>query len=181
MPARDEFSEPTKQLLARRAGFRCSICQEPTVGPHSDPGRSLYLGEASHIYAAAPHGPRSKPSLRSEERADHTNGIHLCKMHARLVDVDTTAYTAEKLIEIKFKHEQRIRALVLGNPPDYDPDFLSAHETQVVHGRGSPTLNDLWVPRYVTQRELGHTPNKRDPTSLIPTESGVLLVSGDQW
>jgi hypothetical protein len=178
---RDEFTEATKQLLARRAGFRCSICLDITVGPHSDPDKTVYLGEASHIYSAATSGPRANPSLSREERTSASNGIHLCKTHAKLIDVDVKTYTAERLKEIKTAHEQQIRAMIIGPAVDYDPDFLKSHQTQVVHGRGSTTLNDLWVSRRVVQLQVGQMPTKSDPISLLSSESGVLLVVGDQW
>ena len=97
IPGRDEFSVKIKELLARRAGYRCSICKDTTIGPHSDPERAIFLGEASHIHSAAPNGPRANPSLSPEQRSSASNGIHLCKMHARLVDVDEINYPADKL------------------------------------------------------------------------------------
>src|SRR6266516_1107387 len=92
---RDDFSQATKDLLARRAGYRCSICKQPTVGPHSDPGRAIFLGEAAHICSAAPKGPRPNPSLTPQQRASASNGIHLCKLHARQVDIEVDAHPAE--------------------------------------------------------------------------------------
>ena len=177
---RDNFSASTKELLARRAGYRCSMCQDPTVGPHSEPGKHIFLGEASHIYSAAPTGPRAKPSLTPEERVSISNAIHLCKMHARLIDVDVAAYPAETLLQIKTTHEEKIRALIVGSPVEYDPEFLSSHESQVIHGRGSPTLNDLWIKRYLVQPQVGSAPKKKDAVSLLSSESGILLISGDQ-
>jgi hypothetical protein len=177
---RDDFSQATKELLARRAGYRCSMCQNPTVGPHSESRRHIFLGEASHIYSAAPSGPRAKLSLTSEERASASNGIHLCKMHARLIDVDVAAYPAELLIKIKLAHENKIREMIVGELVDFDPDFLNTHETQVIHGRGSPTLNDLWVQRHVVQPQVGGSPIKREAVSLLSSESGILLISADQ-
>ncbi len=177
---RDDFSQATKELLARRAGYRCSICQDPTVGPHSEPTQAIFLGEAAHIYSAAPNGPRANSSLTPEERAAVTNGVHLCKTHARLVDVDVAAYPAEKLIQIKLAHEERIRALIVGPSVDFDPGFLTSHETQVVHGRGSPSLADLWVQRHVVQPQAGNAPKKHEAISLLSSESGILLVTGDQ-
>jgi hypothetical protein len=179
--SRDDFSEATKQLLARRAGFRCSICQEPTVGPHSQSSKSVFLGEASHIYSAAVNGPRANPALTPEQRSDPANGIHLCKVHARLIDVDTAAYSAERLKDIKFEHEQAMRALLVGQSEEFDPEFLIAHESQVVHGRGSPSLSDLWIPRQVTQPRMNQAPAKVDATTLVSNESGVVLILGEQW
>jgi hypothetical protein len=40
MPAnRDDFSQKTKTLLAKRVSYICSSpqCNKPTSGPHSDP------------------------------------------------------------------------------------------------------------------------------------------------
>ncbi len=178
---RDEFSRTTKELLAKRAGFRCSICQKPTVGPHSDAGQSIYLGEASHIYSAAPNGPRANQNLTSEERSAHTNGIHLCKLHGRLVDLDESEYTVEKLHCIKEAHVQKIRN-ECGWEIDglYDPHFLSGHETQIIHKRGAPTLTETWVQRHVSQPHVKSGIVKRDIASILTTESGIVILTGDQ-
>jgi hypothetical protein len=151
------------------------------VGPHSEAEKAVSLGEASHIHSAAPDGPRANPNLTEEERISPSNGIHLCKAHARLIDVDVAAYSAEKLRDIKNTHEQKIRTMILGAPVDFDPDFLSSHEIQLFHGRGSPSLADLWVPRRVVQLHVGEAPIKADPMTLVSSESGILLVVGEQW
>ena len=180
MSARADFSNATKELMAKRAGYRCSICQNPTVGPHSNENSSLYLGEASHIYAAAPSGPRANPSFTPEQLAAVTNGIHLCKVHARAVDMDVTSYPAEKLHQIKKDHEAKIRSQFVGSPKNYDPDFLSSHETQINHGRGNPNLNELWTNRNLVQPQIGGVPKKKDALSLLSTETGILIISGDE-
>jgi hypothetical protein len=177
---RDEFSQKTKETLARRAGYRCSICQAATIGPHSNPDRVIFLGEASHIHSAAGKGPRANAALSTEERGSASNGIHLCKIHARLIDVDETNYPADKLRQIKHAHEQQIRSMLVGESTDYDSDFLNSHETQIVHGRGNPTLVELWTPRHVIQPQAGSTPIKHDATKVIASESGVFLIIGDQ-
>src|SRR6185503_10549609 len=178
--ARDEFSQATRELLARRAGFRCSICQAPTTGPHSTAQQAVYLGEASHIYSAAPNGPRDDPSLSAEERASPSNGIHLCKIHARHIDVEVSTYPPQKLIEMKLAHEQTIRALLVGPSADFDPDFLTSHEIQIIHGRGHPKLTDLWVKRHLVRPQVDAAPAKCDAISLLSGESGMQIISGDQ-
>ncbi len=164
---RDDFPSEVKELLARRAGYRCSICEDPTVGPHSDDERSVYLGEASHICSAAPNGPRANPKLTAAERTAALNGIHLCKTHARLIDVDVNSYTVERLNEIKLTHERKVRALIVGTNGEFDAGFLNSHETQIMHGRGEPSLSDLWVHRSVMQFRRGQVPLKRDAVNLI--------------
>jgi hypothetical protein len=78
---RDEFPEATKRAVAARAAYRCSNpdCRAPTAGPQVEPGRTLNLGVAAHISAAAVGGPRYDPGLSSEQRRDIANAIWLCQ------------------------------------------------------------------------------------------------------
>lgn len=96
---RDEFSAATKELLARRVGFRCSNsgCRQLTVGPQADLSAAVNVGVAAHITAAAPDGPRYDATLTSEERSAPENGIWLCQTDAKLVDNDQARYTVEAL------------------------------------------------------------------------------------
>ena len=98
--ARDNFSAATKRLLAERAAWRCGYqgCPTPTIGPsEADGTKSITLGEAAHITAAARGGPRYDERLTEEERRDATNGIWMCRHHARLVDADENNYSADTL------------------------------------------------------------------------------------
>jgi hypothetical protein len=74
---RDEFSPKTKRLLADRVGHVCSNpnCRAPTSGPRLESDKAVVAGDAAHITAASPNGPRYDPSLTSEERRHHSNGI----------------------------------------------------------------------------------------------------------
>ncbi len=56
---RDEFAIAVKDTLAKRVGFRCSNpgCRKPTSGPQEDPSKSVNVGVAAHITAAASDGP----------------------------------------------------------------------------------------------------------------------------
>ncbi len=116
--ARDEFSAETKDVLARRAGMRCSwpTCDQLTSGPREDPTKAVNVGVAAHIYAAGPGGPRYAPQMTAEERRSPENGIWLCQTHAKLIDNDEGRYTALLLCEWKREHEERVRAEVEGYP-----------------------------------------------------------------
>jgi len=107
--ARDDFSQQTKAVLARRAGMRCSnpTCRRPTAGPAADPARAVNMGKAAHITAASPGGPRYDPALTREERSSIDNGIWLCAWCADLVDRDETRFTAELLRQWKKEAEER--------------------------------------------------------------------------
>lgn len=96
---RDEFSPSTKKLLAGRVGHLCSKpgCRKPTLGPSSDVTKVVILGDAAHITAASPGGPRYDPKLSSEERRHYDNGIWCCPGCAELIDKDATAFPVEIL------------------------------------------------------------------------------------
>ena len=111
---RDDFSKNTKNALALRAGYVCSMegCGKPTVGPSDEsPSAVMQIGIAAHICAAAP-GPGARRydlNMTPEERADISNGIWLCSNCATMIDRDAATYTVEKLRNIKRRHEASCR------------------------------------------------------------------------
>lgn len=107
---RDNFTPKTKEILAKRVAWRCSFpgCGRNTVGAgHKDNYAVINLGEASHIYAAAPLGPRYNESMSQEQRSSIDNGIWLCKHHAKIIDSDYHNYSAETLIQWKTLAEKQ--------------------------------------------------------------------------
>lgn len=100
---RDNFPQKTKELLAKRAGFRCSnpTCRHITIGANSNPQKSTNIGVASHISAAAQGGPRYNPKLNSYERESIENALWLCQTCSVLIDKDPDKYTVETLKEWK--------------------------------------------------------------------------------
>ena len=66
---RDDFGEEVKRAVAARVGHRCSMpgCGATTSGPRIDSSKSLNLGVAAHITAAALGGPRYDPLLTPKE------------------------------------------------------------------------------------------------------------------
>lgn len=104
---RDDFNAATKELLARRVGFKCSSpgCRQPTSGPQADPSGTVNLGVAAHITAASPDGPRYDPTLTPQERASADNGIWLCQTDGKLVDNDEFRYTVDVLRDWKARAE----------------------------------------------------------------------------
>lgn len=110
-PARDGFSAPTKRLLEHRVNGRCSMpdCRRPTRGPASDPTRTINIGDAAHITAAAAGGARYDKSLTNEQRRSPENGIWLCKACAKLVDNDEDRFPTSLLREWKRRAEDTAR------------------------------------------------------------------------
>lgn len=108
IPNRDDFTAATRRSLAERVGSLCSNpdCRASTSGPQIANSKSMNVGVAAHITAAAQSGPRYDPSLSADERADITNGIWLCQNCAKLVDNDLIRYSADVLRQWKFNAEQ---------------------------------------------------------------------------
>ena len=108
MANRDEFSEKTKTLLAKRVGYFCSRpdCQKHTIGANSDPNKFSNIGVASHITAAAENGPRYNINLSPEERSHIDNGIWLCFTCSKLIDTDLILYSESVLRKWKIDAEK---------------------------------------------------------------------------
>ncbi|MEK6153892.1 hypothetical protein WIW50_11555 [Flavobacteriaceae bacterium 3-367] len=106
---RNNFKSQTKEALARRSGFQCSICKALTIGPSTESELSVTnIGVAAHITAASPGGPRFDASIAAESRSGISNGIWLCQNHAALIDRDILEWTVAKLRDVKFDHEKFI-------------------------------------------------------------------------
>lgn len=112
---RDDFKKGVRDVLAHRAGYRCSKpdCRASTAGPSSEnsDGKSN-LGVAAHITAASPGGPRHDAALSREERASVPNGIWLCQNHAKLIDDDVDQYPSETLKSWKEHAEHDAKAML---------------------------------------------------------------------
>ncbi|WP_221211943.1 ATP-binding protein [Sphingomonas sp. BK481] len=94
--------------MAQRAGYICShpLCQQLTIGPSEDRGTKLTnVGEAAHITAASPGGPRYDVKLTKTERQAEANGIWLCRVHAKQVDDNASKETVDELRRWKVSHE----------------------------------------------------------------------------
>lgn len=108
MTDRHEFSTRTKRYVALRAGYHCSFpkCQRLTVGPSDESSeRHVIIGEAAHICAASPGGPRYVAAMSEAQRRHIDNAIWLCVHHARLIDREASVYTIEALRKMKADHE----------------------------------------------------------------------------
>lgn len=67
------------------------------------------VGEACHIVAEKPNGPRGNSELKLAQRNKYGNLILLCNVHHKQVDDQVETYTAEKLHDLKKKHEEWVR------------------------------------------------------------------------
>ncbi len=110
MAGTPDFSDRTKQILAKRAGQVCSnpACRKGTSGPHSDNDKALNLGEAAHIRGARKGSARYVAAMTDQDRGAIANGIWLCIECARRIDLDEADFPSERLISWKKEHEKWI-------------------------------------------------------------------------
>lgn len=96
---RDGFTQANKIILKDRVGGRCSnpLCRRETLGPKATADKAVLVGEAAHICAASPNGPRYNQSMSDAERKSVLNGIWLCATCHTLVDNDPDCYSEELL------------------------------------------------------------------------------------
>lgn len=107
---RDNFSQSVINILFKRAGGKCCRCHAPTFGPvTNNPNKYRNIGQAAHIAAAAPGGPRFDPHMSTEERTSAANGLWLCSNCHDQVDRDVDEFTTRVLKEMKRKAETRAR------------------------------------------------------------------------
>src|SRR3984957_219167 len=128
---RDDFKKAIKEVLARRVAYLCSnpVCRRPTVGPHTQPTKSVLVGEAAHITGAASGGPRFDASLTQEERGSAPNGIWLCSKCAKLIDRDESRFPVSLLKKWKDEAEHEALAAIGGTmtsviSPLVDPNMI---------------------------------------------------------
>jgi hypothetical protein len=97
---RDNFTELTKRIIARRVNY---ICSNPTCGKYTQKPDStdvegfVNLGDAAHISAASKNGPRYNEKMTRKERRSSNNGIWLCKHCADAVDKEREAFPENTL------------------------------------------------------------------------------------
>jgi len=74
---RIEFTSAAKEIIARRAGYRCSFpeCDKSTVASGAKPNEVANTGVAAHIYSASEKGPRGQINLTADELKNPDNGI----------------------------------------------------------------------------------------------------------
>jgi hypothetical protein len=114
---RDGFSPGVKRKLQARVGGHCSQCRRSTLGPNGDPERETCTGNAAHIAAAAPDGPRYDPTMTPEQRSSIHNGIWLCATCHNLVDKDWRTYGVDVFHAWKADAEAAARAELEGARP----------------------------------------------------------------
>lgn len=108
-----EFSPTTKRRLAGEAGHVCSApwCDKSTTAASGERKSGLSsTAEAAHIKGRRPDAARYDSNMTDPERADASNGIHLCRSDAKLIDDDEAMYPVALLEQWKARQLENARA-----------------------------------------------------------------------
>lgn len=113
-------------LLFMRSGNRCAFtdCRRLLTAEGNKLDRIVVLGEAAHMVAESPKGPRGDSPLTLEERNRYDNLMLLCSQHHQLVDAQPKTYTVERLRGMKGFHELRVQ----NSQGPWDEETASASE-----------------------------------------------------
>jgi hypothetical protein len=116
---RDNFSKRIVTSLAGRVAYLCSnpYCRKVTIGPDSIRDKTTIIGEAAHITAAAPGGPRYDSTLTDIQRKDIDNGIWLCSNCSDLIDKNYKAFTIDTLKMWRSDAERYAATQISSIPP----------------------------------------------------------------
>lgn len=119
MPRHADFTQAVKDKLAAKVGYHCSnpFCRKSTIGANQDGSGTINIGEAAHITAASPGGPRYDPIMSDEDRKSESNGIWLCRDHAAMIDRDSAFFTVDMLKRWKATAEKEANDRIQGIIP----------------------------------------------------------------
>lgn len=164
---RDDFSANTKEILAKRVGYRCSNpnCRRVTIGPKEGDESAMNLGIAAHITAAASGGPRYDASMTPDERSDVKNGIWLCTHCSTLIDRDVKKYTVDLLNEWKKQAEKEASEDITG-VTSCKKDFTSTR---------------IYVSEWTKMPNLDKYSGLLLGMDIMFIETGGVINSGDRW
>jgi hypothetical protein len=113
------ISLKTHKMLWGRAASRCAFpdCRRELVMDASQTDDESLIGEACHIVAQSPSGPRGGSPLTPEQRDHYDNLILLCRNHHKRVDDQENTYTVQRLLDMKVAHEKWVREILGPRPP----------------------------------------------------------------
>lgn len=114
---RQNFSQLTRWQLAMSVNLRCVRPGCGLVTHFYDPSRNETIniqGQAAHIHAASPLGPRYEPELTADQTRSFSNGVWLCANCATLIDRLPDEHPSEMLQLWHADAVERIRRTGLG-------------------------------------------------------------------
>lgn len=157
--SRANFSPKTKGEIAQKANYLCSFnsgdfrclrltsCKSLTLSEKDKASTPLLMGDACHIVAASPQGPRGDSAMTAEERSSEQNGIWLCQIHAEWIDKNNgNGYSVEQLHAMRKSHEDYVRNAL-------EKGFCEYLDTK--NGRMLTVINEFAYPDELCEQVVG--------------------------
>ena len=100
-----------QKILCMKSGGRCAIpeCRNELVIDKTSADKESIVGEMAHIKGEKPKAPRYDINMTDKERNSYYNLILVCRIHHKMIDDQTNAYTIEKLHQFKKEHESWVQ------------------------------------------------------------------------
>ncbi len=129
---RTNFPTSTINKLAKRAAFHCSKCKISTLSAAElDNEEYSHTGQAAHIIAASPKGPRAEANAIPIKLSSIENGIYLCQICAKHVDDNRGIdFPPERLQQIKNEHEKLTRTCIIPMSPERFAQIVGANTSK---------------------------------------------------
>lgn len=184
-PKRQDFPAQVARKVAERAAYICSnpSCNRVTIGPdQAASSSSIKTGEAAHVCAASPGGPRYDMSQTEKDRTGIGNAIWLCAACATLIDKNQgVSYPADHLRKWKRDHEVLMKECLEGGKRivfqflPHRPDApLAAKIVHILEDKGAlyqpyQQENPDWVARSLgdLRKQLTYIRAEIDPQSPL--------------
>lgn len=146
---RQNFSYLTRWQLAMSVNFRCARPGCGLVTHFYDPAKGETIniqGQAAHIHAASPNGPRHEPGLTAEQIKSFSNGVWLCANCATLIDRLPVEHPSELLQLWHADAVERIRRTGLGAAAPLFSDARRDAEAVMAFLDTIPVIASGWEP-----------------------------------
>ncbi len=162
----------THKMLWGRAASRCSVadCRRLLYREATESDSESLIGEACHIVAASPQGPRGDPLLPDDQMDEYQNLILLCAVHHKVVDDQPGKYSVQYLKEIKKSHED----WVMQSLSDYDP-------LQQKNPERYASYVDEWISRVDLENWRAWTSHLLAPDPRIDQKRFTHLTATRDW
>jgi hypothetical protein len=102
------ITDKTRKILWGRSGNRCAICKHELIIGATVKDSEAIVGDECHIVSHELNGPRFDPTYPNDKLDSYDNLILLCRVHHKMIDDQSIAYTADILHQMKNDHEVMI-------------------------------------------------------------------------
>lgn len=140
------YRDQTIKLLWGKSAGRCAYpgCRDPLITEPKDE----VIGQIAHIVAQSAEGPRGNPALCERELNAYSNLILLCRKHHAEIDTPGTAWTVDRLQQIKSDHESQVAEL-LQRGAKWRSNIADFYYLNLPRLMGMASLADCGVPMFL--------------------------------